>query len=105
MGSEIRVNIFSIFSLWKDRIYLFPADVISFHVSIRFSCLLYSLCHVRSLTFKSLNYIMGNKYNNPLDTRNYRLSVPREINVVSHSIKLVTDNINFTREQIICNSS
>ena len=32
------------------------------------------------------NYTMGNKYNNPLDTRNYRLSVPREINVVSHSL-------------------
>ena len=27
---------------------------------------------------------MCNKYNNPLNTRNYRLSVPREINV-SHS--------------------
>ena len=24
---------------------------------------------------------MGNKYNNPLDTQNYRLSVPGEINV------------------------
>ena len=48
---------------------------------------------------------MGNKYNNPLDTRNYGLSVPREINVVSHSLKLVTDNINFTRGQIIRNSS
>ena len=56
-------------------------DVIGFHVFIRFSCLYYSLCDVRSLKFKFLNYTMGNKYNNPLDTRNYRLSVPREINV------------------------
>ena len=81
--------------------YLFHADVmtlgdvIGFHVSIWFSCLLYSLCHVRSLTFKFLNYIMGHKYNNPLDTQNYRSSVPREINVVSHSLNLV----------IPCNSS
>ena len=75
--------------------YLFHAnvmtlgDVIGFHVFIRFSYLLYSLCHIRSLTFKFLNYTMGNKYSNPLDTRNYRLSVPREINVVSHSLNLV----------------
>ena len=75
------------------------SDVISFHVFIRFSCLLYNLCHVKSLTFKFLNYTMGYKYNNPLDTRNYRLSVPREINVVSHSLKLVTDNINFTQDR------
>ena len=33
-----------------------------------------------------LNYIRGNKYNSPLDTRNYRLSAPHEINVVSHMI-------------------
>ena len=33
---------------------------------------------------------MGNKYNNTLNTRNYRLSVPRDINV---------DNINFTRDR------
>ena len=46
--------------------------------------------------FKFLNYTMGNKYNNPLDTWNYRLSVPREINVVSQSLKLVTDNTTFT---------
>ena len=30
--------------------------------------------------FKFLNYTMGNKYNNPLDTQNYKLSVPSEIN-------------------------
>ena len=94
MGSEMQVNILPIFSLGTSS------------VSIRFSCLLYSLCHVRSLmfrkerkerndlfndtlntfylrlygvglTFKFLNYITGNKYNNSLDTR--------EINVVSHS--------------------
>ena len=64
------------------------------------SCLLHSLCHVRSLTFKFQNYTMGNKYNNPLNTRNYRLCVPREINFVSLSLKLVTDNINFTRYRV-----
>ena len=66
MGSEMQVNIFSIFSLGKDRSYLFPADimtlgdVIGFHVFIRFSCLLYiySFCHVRSLMFKFLIYTM-----------------------------------------------
>ena len=81
------VNIFSIFSLGKDRSYLFTADImmlgdiIGFHVFIQFFCFLYSLCHVRSLTFMFLNYIRGNKYNSPLDTRNYRLSAPHEINV------------------------
>ena len=105
MGREMQVNIFSIFSLGKDRGYLFPADimtlddVIGFHVFIRFSCLLYSFCHVRSFTFKFVKYTMSNKYNNSLDTRNSRLSVPPEINVVSHSLKLVTENINFTRDR------
>ena len=39
-----------------------------------------SLCHGRSLTFKFLNYAMGNKSDTqyPLDTRNYRLSVPHD---------------------------
>ena len=90
------MNIFYIFSLGERQKISFPPLTSS--VSM-FSCLLYSLCHVRSLTFKFLNYTMGNKYNNPLDTQNYRLSVPGEINVVSHLLKLVTDNINFTRDR------
>ena len=49
--------------------------------------------------FKFLNYTMGNKYSNPLDTRNYILSVPHVIDVVSHSLTLVTNNINFTRDR------
>ena len=42
---------------------------------------------------------LSNKYNNPLDTQNYRLSVPHEINVVSHSPKLMNDNVKFSQDR------
>ena len=95
MGSEMQVNIFSILSLGKDRSYFVPADDMTLGDVIGFHCFI--AYYVRSLTFKFLNYTVGNKYNNPLDARNYRLSVPREINVVSDKLKLVAD-INFTRK-------
>ena len=77
----------------NKNIFFLPSsrfDLICVRKNSFFSRLAYynSLCHVRSLTFKFLNYTMVNECNNPLGTQNYRLSVPREINVASHELKL-----------------